>query len=93
MKTFQFWFWDVPCWKNQAWHITIRLLDHAHAESLAAQLSKDNLSGIGTRVEVTDDKGLACRWRDGVKAITTKDEWIHDVGAGYTFDEVKSNGL
>ena len=68
------------------WHITIQAPSRAACEALAAQLSRDALDGVGTRVEVADDRGLACRWKNGRKANTTKDEWKPDHGMGFVND-------
>jgi len=94
METFQFWFWDMPA--SQAcggWHVTFRLPSHEHAEALAAQLSRDKLDGFGTRIEVSDARGMACRWHDGVKTRDTEGKWVKDLGTGYMADDVKTNGL
>ena len=63
MENFNFWFWDmtigsITSWNRACWHVMFRLPSHAHAEALAAQLSRDSLDGLGTRVEVSDDKGV-----------------------------------
>jgi hypothetical protein len=98
MENFNFWFWDmtidnVTRWNRACWHVKFRLPSHAHAEALAAQLSRDALPGLGTRVEVSDSKGMACRWIDGKRANTTSHEWKPDHGQGYMLDDVKTNGF
>ena len=98
MENFNFWFWDmtigsITSWNRACWHVMFRLPSHAHAEALAAQLSRDSLDGLGTRVEVSDEKGMACRWIDGKRANTTSHEWKPDHGQGYMLDDIKTNGL
>ena len=90
MENFEFWFWDMKGWDYNRiphWHVTIQAPTRAACEALAAQMSRDALDGIGTRIEVTDWRRLACRWANGRKSNSTKNDWKSDIGMGFIGDD------